>query len=435
MTWRFALLLAAVTGTYGAEVSQEQIVSDALAHSPRLKALDLETVAAKARMRQAGARRYPRVDVDAAARKYDGLEDSSIAPGSLIPGIEDRYYAGIALTQPVFTGGRVSGQKRSAELQSQAALERREASRADLMLQAMDAYWSWSRAHHVLASLRASVDRMSSHTRDMQNQRAAGLVTDNDALAAEVLLDQTRLQMEQARRRESLARATIEFLTGGKLPPDAVPRQAPDLETVPMGEEEASVGNARLNRAEIKAGQLDRQSAEANVDVSRSDFYPQVSLLARYEQAHPNPLDFPPREEWNDDVFVGAALSWNLVDWGLTRGKAEESRARAQEAECRLLAAQEEVDLQVRQARIDVLSALDRLRVAKQAEQSARRNLAVANDLQQSGMIRNSEVLDAHENLTRAEFDVIAARTDVVMARAELEYAQGALGRNAQGAP
>ncbi|MFH0953076.1 MAG: TolC family protein [Verrucomicrobiota bacterium] len=408
-------------------VSPERVVADALAYSPVLKLSDQEVAVAQAQKTQADAQAFPSLSLDAHAGHYEGLTDSALGPGMVIPAIPDRYGAAVRLSQPVYTGGRIGNEKKGANYQRQAVRETRRSTESDLALQALTAYWNWSKAYYSLEALKAATDRMAAHATDMHNLHAAGLATDNDALATDVLLDQTRLRLEEARRRTEVSRARITFLTCRELPGNAVPQQAavPPGQTVPP--EVESLGAAASNRPDRAAGELEAKSSEAAAKASRAGLRPQLFLTAHYEQANPNILNIPPADEWQDDTYVGVAVTWNLLDWGLTRARASEAAARATQAHLRLQHKNEQITLEVKEAGINLKDALERVTVAERAELSATRNLAAATDLWKNGLARHSDVLDAHAQLTEAQNQVIAARADVALARAGLDHAMGLL--------
>jgi len=423
-----ALLLAIQTTAGGQGViAPQQVVSDALAHSQYLKVLDREVDAAGARKDQAKAQGLPLLAAGAQATHYTGLGDSSFGPFLVIPFIEDRYGAAVSVTQPLYTGGRITHQEQVADLQKAAAKHDLRGAEADLILQALNAYWSWSKAFYSVESLRAAVARVEAHDRDVQNLHQAGLATDNDALATDVLLDQTRLRLEEAQRRVEVAEARISFLTGQPLPTGSTPLQAQGASNPDMPPEATLVDAALANRAERAARVMEAKAAASQVEATRADYCPQVSLIARYEQARPNLLDIPPQDKWQDDAFIGVTLSWSLFDWGLRRAKVAEASARSAQAHLRAEQVQEQISLEVREARINRQDACERVTVADRVEQSAQRNLAAATDLWQNGLARHSDVLDAHQQLTAAQYEALAARADLELAEAALDHAIGRL--------
>ncbi len=406
-------------------VRPEQVVQAALTHSPSLQSAARELDAAAARQAQARAAGRPTLVADARAARYNGLADTSFGPQLFIPAIDNRYSAGLQVTQPLYTGGRVLQQRAAAASQQQAAEQTRLSTRADVAYAALAAYWTWSKTHYAVESFQSAVVRMAEHHRDMQQQHHAGLVTDNDALATEVQLEQTRLQLAAAHRAVESARARLAFLTGRDWPAEAIPQPAAAPDAAAAPDETALLAVAQTNRAERAARRLETQAAAAQVKASGADGRPQLALIARYEQGRPNMLNIPPQDEWSDDAYVGVVLAWNLWDAGLTRAKVAEAAARLAQSQLRQEQTDDQIALDVREACIALVDAGERLTVAQRIEQSARRNLQAATDLWQNGLARHADVLDAHSQLTDAAFQVIAARADSAVARAALDRATG----------
>jgi len=116
-----------------------------------------------------------------------------------------------------------------------------------------------------------------------------------------------------------------------------------------------------------------------------------------------------------------------VLDSGLTRAKVRESRARLAQAELQVAEQEERVMLDVREARIALQDAWDRMEVAARVAKSAERNLQAATDLWKNGLARHADVLDAHAQVTDAEFQVVSAKADALSARAALDRAVGLL--------
>lgn len=412
-------------GSTGTVVAVDTILRETLARHPALEAAGLRVAAADARHAAAGAERGPRIEFTGRAGHYEGLEDSVLGQGFIIPAVEDQYALGATLRQPVYTGGRVGSQRRGAAFDRLAARADARATGADLAYQAKAAYWRWSKAFHAREAAGDAVRRVDAQARDLRNLRAAGLATDHEQLAAEVLADQTALRHEDARRAEETARARIAYLTGRPLPDSAQPAEAGPPSADPVAAEDELTARAVARRPECTAAMLRIRSADAAVKIARAADLPQISLEARYEYLRPNMMIIPPRDEWIDDAYAGVLASWSLFDSGRTRERIAEAAAQAGAARAALALAEEEARLEVREARIALAGAIERSRVAARAEESAGRDLQAVTSQWHNGLVRSSEMLDAHARLTEAAAQRIAAQADVGIARAALERATG----------
>lgn len=418
-------LIAAVTRAPAEEFSIARIIDDTLAHNYQIKIAGEQVNASAAVKQQADAAAFPSLDIDGRAAHYWGLQENSLGPSLTIPAIPDRYSSGVGLTQPLFTGGRIVRRKDLTDAERRAAQSSLSARRADAIYQASIAYWSWSKAFYAAESFRAAVAWMETHERDMRNLRVAGLATENEQLSTSVRLDQTRLRLEEALRYTQLCQANIERLTGNSLPGDAAPSRPADTDLSAAASERELIQGALTNRNEVQALQFALDAAQKNIEIQKAGYFPQLNANARGEVAKPNQLNVPPENTWQFDAFIGLSASWNIMDWGLTRGKVNEARARANQAGHQLSQLNEQVVFEVRQALINLGNALTRVQVARRAEESARLDLKAATNLWQNGLARHADVLDAQTRLTDAVFDLVSARADLALGRAELAHAYG----------
>lgn len=408
-----------------AEINSGQVVNEVLAHSYQLKMSGEHVTAAEAVKQQADAAVFPSLDLDGRAAHYEGLHENNF-PNFRIPAIPERYGGGITLSQPLFTGGRISGGKAMADEQRLAARSSLSASRSDVIYQALVAYWSWSKAFYAAESFQAAIAWMEAHDRDIRNLRSAGLATANDQLSTAVRLDQTRLRLEEALRYTSLCRAAIERLTGNTLPADAAPsRPASDNCSAVTGEQ-ALIHGALTNRPDIQARQSLLNAARNNIQIARANYFPQFNANLGGEVGRPNQFNIPPEDDWQFDAFIGVGATWNIFDWGLTRAKVSEAKARANQAGYQLAQLNEQVIFEVRNALINLDNAMTRVTVAQRATESAQLDLKSVLDLWKNGLARHSDVLDSRARLTDTGFDLVAAAVDAALARAELDHAFGA---------
>jgi outer membrane protein TolC len=405
-------------------LSPDTVVQRALAYHPALKGRNEELHMATARRLQADAGLKPRLDARAQAQHFEGLENSPVAPGGLtLPVVEDQYTASIGITQPLYTGGRVSQQRKSARYQEAATYQTTLATAADLTLQTLTVYWQWSKALAQIDAFQAAVVRTKTQLADTRNLKQAGLATDNDLLANEVLLDQIQLQLQSARQQAELSQIRLTQLTGEKPASGQTPMTPDALSNVQNPTLEDALGIALSNRPELASLRMNSQASAALIEVARAEARPQLALVARYEQGSPNPHDFPPEDTWKDDAFIGAALTWNLFDGGLTRARTAEARAKAAHDDYETRALCETIIAETRAAFLSAEYTLAQRNTSKHAEMSATRNLQVATDLWKNGTARHSDVLDAQAKLTGATAQRIAAEADVLIAEAGLHHA------------
>jgi len=406
-------------------IAPDDVVRLTLAHSPTLKGQEESIRAASARRLQADAGLMPQLDARGQALHFEGLENQALGP-VFIPVIDNQFSASLGITQPLYTGGRVTHQKESARLGEKAAHHARAASASDLTLQALTAYWQWSKAMARIEAYQAAVNRMQALATDTRNLEKAGMATDNDRLSVDVTLDQARLELDDAEQSADLNRIELATLTGRNFSTNEIPQKPvlrpADFQILPLSE---SLAKATKQRADLASLRLNTRGSEALVDAAKADYRPQLALIARVEEGRPNQRDFPPDTQWRDDALIGATVSWNLFDGGLTRARTAEAKARATREALQCQALEEAVAAQVQRAHLSLQHTLTRLQTSRHAEAGATRNLEVATDLWKNGAARHSDVMEAQSKLTTATARRIATEADALIGQAVLQHATG----------
>lgn len=401
----------------------DTVVQLALAHHPVLKIRAADLQMASSRRLQAKAEIMPHVNARAQALHFEGLENGTLGPGLTIPVIENQYSASIGLTQPLYTGGRVTHQLHGAAYQEAAAQHNVTATAADIELQTLTAYWQWSKALALITAFQDAVTRTGQQLTDTRHLKNAGLATDNDLLANEVLLDQIQLQLQAAQQQADLCRIQLTQLTGCEFTAQHAPinPEAPST-TSPLTLNEALFA-ALSNRPELISLRLNAKASAALIGVTKAQLRPHLALVARYEQGNPNQRDFPPDAKWRDDAFIGATVTWNLFDGGLTRARTAEAKARAARDDYQTQTLVEAIVAETKSAILARDYALGGFKTAKHAETGASRNLQVATALWKQGSARHSDVLDAQAKLTLTTARRIEAEADILIAEANLKHA------------
>ena len=404
-----------------------EVVQVALQYSPLLKQYAEEISVARSRLDQAEGGGLPQVDARVQSLHFEGLKNEPVGGGEPLPVIENQSQASLGVTQLLYAGGRIAAQKRNATLLGQSVQTSRQAAVADIRLQTLVAYWTWSKALTLESSLTDAVNRVESYQLDTRHFRQAGLVTDNEVLAADVLVAQTRLRMEEARRQVAIARIRLGRIMGQPVPEAVNPLLVTTEYQAQWGASVTAGQKTSTNRLEIEAARLELQAAQARVAVAQGDTRPQVSWVARLEEGRPNLRDFPPLDEWKDDAYIGIALQWAVWDGGVSRSRMAEARARVRQAEWRIQDIQDGIASQIDEARVSLHYAISSEKTAGEAEQCARLALDSVKASWKEGLARSSEVLDSQSKLTDAATQRILAQTDILLAETFYLHALGQL--------
>ncbi|MEH1840229.1 MAG: TolC family protein [Nostoc sp.] len=278
-------------------------------------------------------------------------------------------------------------------------------------------YYNLQQADELVRINRASVENAQANLRDTLAREQAGVGTRFDVLQAQVNLANSQQELTNAISQQQIARrqlATLLSLSESVDISAADPVQIAGLwpQTV-----EQSVVQAFQNRPELQQFLARRNISEQQRRQALSQLGPQVSLVGNY-----NLLD-----QYNDGVSVtdGYSLGINgdltLFDAGAARARAAQSRVNIAIAESQFDSQRDLIRFDVEQYYSQLQSNLNNIQTSSVALNQAREALNLARLRFQAGVGTQTEVIDAENDLTRAEGNRVAAILDYNRALANLQ--------------
>jgi outer membrane protein TolC len=246
-----------------------------------------------------------------------------------------------------------------------------------------------------------------------------GSATRSDSLRSQLELTQARQSVLEAENQFRAAAFSLGSLVGADEPVGA---QESMLMVTPLAISDAAIVDAAVAAAPaIRSAQAAVRSGQAGVDVARAQFLPSVRVSSGYSFANQDPALWNGLKNWN----VGLSVSLPIIN-GFQREESVE-RARVQTA----VAAAQLSDAE-RNARANAERLLGNLRLAEQkitlAEQSvavAEEDLRVQQDRYRLGASTSVDQIQSQQSLVQAETDLVTARYDYQITRAELESLLG----------
>lgn len=332
----------------------------------------------------------------------------------------NRYSNGLNVSWVLWTGGQVEGLIDAARYQRSAAEEALYLQEAATKLSATEAYYQYLEAINLADVAKESVDNLTGHMTNVQQQYDAGIVAKLDVLSSNVSLANAKQSAITAENSVELAEANLNNIMRLPMNTHLVPTDTnfPEPEfSITLDQALAMADAARWEIAQAKYAYL---AAKEQVRVAKAGYLPSISVSGGYS--------------WSDDEFAGfdnegwsvaGGLSWSLFDGGATGAKVKSAKAAMAAAEETYHQAQESVALEVRQDYLNILSAKEKIRATEAAVAEAEEAYKIARVRYQSGVGINLDVLDAQLNLNSARTNYITAMYDYNVGLATLEKAIG----------
>ncbi|NEX17848.1 MAG: hypothetical protein C1943_14825 [Halochromatium sp.] len=336
----------------------------------------------------------------------------------------------------LYQGGARSANQRSAESQVASAVAQLDATVAQTLLQAIQAYGSLL-LYHELIALNADIERflvkLMVESEDLFSSR---LITLTDLAQTKASLAQTRSQ--KAALQGSLAQALSQYRAVSGMVPEQIEQGGTELPALPATLQAIQV-KARTANPSLRSALLSAEAARAEIDVERGGLLPNVVAYSQLTRSwdksrFTSAADYTELER-EDDWSVGVQLEIPLFQGGLVRSQVREAEAvytaaksQARSTSVQLASAIETTWGQWQSALAEQLSVADEVAAYQETLQGFERQL-------RDGTSTIKDVLDVRTQLDSALENQVMVKYDRYIAQASLLALMGQLSPKALDLP
>jgi TolC family type I secretion outer membrane protein len=375
---------------------------------------------AQAAERSARGAYLPSLSVNAGS-SLAGANTFGTGTAAGVDGMSDSYSAGLSASYDVYTGGRRTAERTAARAETRAAEATLTAQRANVSLDVEKAFYEVLRTEDLTTVAQSRIQRAEEGVTAAQQRLQLGSATRSDLLRAQLELNTARGDLLQARTERDAAQLSLGRLVGADEAVTATRGDESQVRSLTDAEASALLASIQGEAPSVLAARAQTESAAAGIDAARSQYLPSVSVSSGYSWQNQNPALDESRGSWS----VGIGVSYPIFN-GYQR---EESvvRARAQQttAQAQLADAQRAVRTQAASSIGQLRLAEQRIELAEQALATAQEDLRVQRERYRLGSSTILDLLTSQEAVVQAETDVVTARYDHQIARAELQALAG----------
>jgi len=444
-TWRrgawLAGLLTVVAGAVpAAELDLAGAVQRALQHNQALQAVRERRAEVAGAVAEARAQAFPEINAYAGwshsrnpsflnSRDFEDII-SQFPGAALTPRSQSLTTAGISLSQPLLTFGKISAAIDLAKLAARVTDAEIEIARLDTALAAAEAYYGLLAAREQVRTLELEQQARAEALAVVQARYDIGDATQLELLQALAALAEVRPVVATARGGAEVAEIRL-WAVLGMQPDEEVEVRAVDVDPPPPPDRARLARAGWSARPELKALVLEREARGHQEAVIAAEGKPRVDLSGRWGRQVRliENIDDPRYDDW----LISLDLSWSIFDGGRRSGQRAQVRARQRQLELQLADTELRVALEVEQAVTAYRTALARLEAARQARVAAQEARRVAGEMYQLGAAIFADVLDAQRREVQAEVDAVASFFNAWIAAARLARAVGRLPDEAWG--
>ena len=408
-----------------------EAITLALQQNQQLRVAAFEVAIARAQLAQARGGQSPQVGGQASVtRTQEGAAttimffDHGALHTITIPAPSPNLYdARVTLQYPLYTGGRIEAQIALAEANARGAEATLERIKQQVVFGVRQAYFQLQLAQAGLDVANRGVVQATENLRVARARVAAGASPKFDEVQADVAL--ANALQSRVRARNGIAQA-MQALAGVLNLPLNTPFLLSDTFTVQPVRDSADVLVARAVQARPEFAELAARKAAAlaGIRLAESGGKPNVAVQATGSYSNSSGLFAGSSGATSWSVTLAATL--NLYDGGITRERVREARLRLEQLQALEAQQKQGVELEVRQAYLNLQSAAEELAGADALITQAQEALRIANVRFQAGVGTNLEALNAQTAASQAEASKAQALFTYNLARAALERAVGA---------
>lgn len=327
----------------------------------------------------------------------------------------------VTLSIPLYTGGKLEGQMKSADFGLNSADLTLENTRQEVKLQTAQAYYSVLQCKNLIKVHQEELNNLNEHLRVVQIQYDVGNVAMADVIETKVQIADSRQEFNTVRGDYENAMATLNNIIG--LPIDTPLALTDNLEYLSYEQSEIEcLEYALAHRPDGIAAIYEIKRAEAQINAAKSGFRPSVSAIIQGSMTGEGAFK---ADQTKENWAAGIHLEWDIFDNNVTSTRVEQAKSAQRKAESLARENLETIRLEVHNAYTNLKIAEENIKITSEAVEEAREKFLIAQVRYEEGEDTNLPVMDAQEKLTTAQINYYDAIYSYNMNKAQLEKAMG----------
>jgi TolC family type I secretion outer membrane protein len=393
-----------------------------LENHPNIRSAREKIGAQQAVLRQQMAAYYPTINLNGNYQFGNQGSSTAAAPNATT---SDFVQVSTTFNLTLYNFGKREGAVQSARETLGATQYNLKTAADTVVLGVKQAYYSYLQALALVKVREETVRDRELIVRQAQAFYEVGTRAKIDLVRAQANLFSAQSDLIAAQNGMKVAWVTLKNAMGLPDLPEAPVAEDTSITTFPL-----SLGKARAQAFEIRPELLSFDSQlkaqDQTIATNRRGHLPDIVFDANYSRrgadSHNSlPASFPLQGSWQ----VRFGLNIPIFNGFLTTNKVEESVRTYYSIRASAEQQKQQVALEVEQGYANVLSAQEKIKASKAAQDAAKENLDLANGRYQVGVGSIIEVTDAQATYTSAEVDYVNSLYNYKIAEAQLLKAVG----------
>ena len=334
------------------------------------------------------------------------------------------FLGGIQITQPIYTGGKITSAINMAEIGQQMASVNIRLTEDEIILKVDEAYMQAVRAKELYIVAESYYSMLQELERTVESAVRHGLRLRNDLMKVQVKLNEAELGKQKADNAYLLCRMNLCHLTGIPL------TEASNIEinTFTANQERVLPSNSVdvTRRPEYTILSKKADLAREEVNLVKSDYLPNVALFGGVTYVNGGELAGK-RLLDNGSFSVGVMVKVPLFNFGEGSNKIRSAQARAQLAALELSEKSEMMELEMALCKNELEECQTEVSIARKSFDQASENLRLSKSAYDHGVELLSDYFEAQAIWREASANLVEARCKLYLAHTKYLKATGQL--------
>ena len=403
----------------------DDVVKMALKHSPDIQGERLDFKGAEQRIKAAKGFYLPRLDLTAnTGKQWSKLKHQSYQNTNVLSG-------GLGASQLLYDFGKTAGKIAGSTQESYALRSQMQQTISDKIFFLKKSYYSILKIKGIIDVQHKNVKLQKQQLYRAKKYLESGIKTIIDVTDAQVRVEQAKLDLQNAQYELELQRASLEESMGvvpykgnyrlysKKLALGKLSKKLPLIST-PLKRLESF---AYKHRHILQSSKHFVKGAVSNVNVSKSDYYPTISLSGNYNVQHVDKaaVAISPQSQGQ----LGVNMSWNLFSGYQTDASVEEAKLGVLKATSQVQSVKLAIKNQVIQSYINIRKSKDNVKLYESISKASYKKFEQAQKRYENELSDYVELQDAQQGYIKALSDSVNAYYDYYIAIAQLDHAIG----------
>jgi len=328
----------------------------------------------------------------------------------------------VEASYPLYSGGKLENKIKGAEFGVGVYDLTLEDTKQTIKLTATQDYFKILQYRNLIQVDKDAVDTLQGHLDTVNAQYGAGTVAKSDVLSSQVKLANAQQDLVTEQNDYDIAVSKFNNVVG--LPTDTIVNIRDELKYTKYNLAlDDCTAFALQNRPDGFAAEQKVKKSEAAVAAAKAGNMPQVNAVV--SKAIDGDGAFGDNHTTKDAWSAGISADWSIFDNNVTQAQVRQQEATLHSDQEAFLAQKETIQLDVREAYLDLIAAEKNIPTMQVAVEKAQEDYKISRVRYSAGVGTNLDVMDAEEKLMEAQTNYITALYDYNTSKASLDKAMG----------